>query len=179
LSVELLRLRPQARAVMLNVSAETYLATMLAGENSATDLNAQGAERMNRLSALLGQPSPRPTTLSELAAMSWAAEKLTQARAMQALDARVLALDFDALLNSLDDSLERVSSHFGLSHPPPKEAVRTLLSRYSKAPEHPYSPETRRALLAQARDQFAQEIRRGLVWLEVLRRNHPALQTVF
>ncbi|HEX4293965.1 MAG TPA: hypothetical protein VHZ29_07515 [Rhizomicrobium sp.] len=173
LAATLLAMRPQSRAVMLNVGAETYLATMLAGENSAADLNAQGAERMHRLATLLGAPAPRPATLGELIAMSWAAERLTQADAVRALGARALAVDFDAMLEDVPGTMARVLAHFGLRAEDGRFAASAALSRYSKAPEHAYSPSLRRELLTQARKNFASEIRDALGWLENLNAAHP------
>lgn len=178
LAARLLAARPQARGVMLNVTAETYLATMLAGENSAADLNALGPERLHRLGRLLGATPAQPRTLGELIAMSWAAERLTQESAIQGAGGRILAVDFDAMLDSLVETLQRVLAHFGLPAEAERIAESTALSRYSKAPEHTYSPALRRALLDQARRDFAPEIRQALNWLEVLKKTHPAAGAV-
>src|SRR4029077_2811820 len=97
LGSKLLSQRGHSKAVTLNVKAETYLATMLAAENSAVDLNAHGPERFHRLGRLLNAPPPRPSNLGELAAMSWLVERLTQDNLFHAFEERVLPLDFDAL----------------------------------------------------------------------------------
>lgn len=178
LAPRLLTLRPRARAVMLNVAAETYLATMLAGENSATELNAQGPERFHRLSKLLGAPPPRPATLGQLAAMSWLAERLTQRGIELAFPERVLSIDFDAMLRGLDVALGRVFAHFQI--PLAAERVAAIaggpvLSRYSKAPEHGHSPRLRGELLAQARGNYPNEIRTSLGWLAALAQSHPVV----
>lgn len=176
LAVPLLRARPEARAVMLNVPAETYLATMLAGEDSAKDLNALGPERLHRLAALLNAAPPRPKTLGELAAMSWLAEKLTQVKAMGEIGERILQVDFDQMLESLPQTLARVLVHFGIDAPTPPSGP--VLSRYSKAPEHEYSPALRRNVLDEARAAFAPEIREALEWLEALKTRHHALAAI-
>jgi len=174
LATTLLAKRPHARAVMLNVGAESYLATMLAGGNSAADLNAQGAERMRRLSAMLASPPPRPGSLGELIAMSWAAERLTQIHAAQALGERVIAVDFDAMLEDVRATVARVLAHFGIVAPASGKTYGEILARYSKAPEHAYSPSLRKDLLAQARDNFGPEIREALVWLDNLKAANPS-----
>lgn len=171
LAVTLLAMRPLARAVMLNVSAESYLATMLAGENSAADLNAQGPERLRRASLLIGAEVPRPQSLGELAAMSWLAEALTQDDAARRLGGRVLRIDFDAMLEAPSETLARVLAHFEVGG----TAALDALSRYSKAPEQAYSPELRRRVLDQARGNFAPEIRDALAWLDGLRAKHSAM----
>jgi len=177
----LLSLRPRARAVMLNVSAQSYLATMLAGENSAADLNAHGPERMHRLGRLLGAPPPRPTDLGTLAAMSWLAERLTQAEIARAFGERILTIDFDTMLETLPQTLTRVLAHFEIACAP--ERIREIAegpvaARYSKAPEHAYSPSLRREQLAQARANFPKEIRAALVWIADLKARHPSLAAI-
>jgi hypothetical protein len=174
LATALLAMRPQSRAVMLNVGAESYMATMLAGENSAADLNAQGAERMHRLGALLASPPPRPGSLGELIAMSWAAERLTQAQAALMLGERILTIDFDVMLEDVGATVARVLGHFGIESPEDAIAYSAILGRYSKAPEHAYSPSLRKDLLTQARRNFAVEIRDSLAWLENLKAANPS-----
>ncbi|SRR5579862_1228467 len=178
LAAKLLAARPQARAVMLNVTAESYLATMLAGENSAADLNALGPERLHRLGRLLGAVPAQPRTLGELIAMSWAAERLTQASAVREAGGRILMVDFDAMLDSLVETLRLVLAHFGLAAQAERIAESAALSRYSKAPEHAYSPALRRELLDQARRDFGPEIRESLKWLEALKNAHPVAGAV-
>ncbi len=68
----ILNIRPQARAVCLNLPAETYLATLMAGENAAADLNAHAPERMERLKHYLGE-RVSSSSPGEVAAMSWLA----------------------------------------------------------------------------------------------------------
>ena len=174
LATALLAMRPQARAVMLNVGAESYLATMLAGENSAADLNAQGAERMRRLGAMLASPPPRPTSLGELIVMSWAAERLTQVQAARLLGERVIAVDFDAMLDDVAATVARVLAHFSIAAPASGGTYDKILARYSKAPEHAYSPSLRKDLLAQARRNFGAEIREALAWLDNLKAANPS-----
>ncbi len=178
LATKLMAMRGQAKAVMLNVSAESYLATMLAGENSATDLNAQGAERFHRLATLIGEAPPRPATLGELIAMSWLAERLTQVNAMRALGPRILAVDFDAMLAALPETLARVLAHLDIACAPQRVAAIAsgpIMSRYSKAPENGYSPTFRAELLAESRRGYAKEIRAALDWLERLVVSRPSL----
>jgi hypothetical protein len=170
LAPKLLVLRPEARAIALNVSAESYLATTLAAPNSAIDLNAHGPERMHRLGKM-GVAVPRPSTLGELAAMSWLAEKLTQVEMQCLFGARVIAVDFDLMLQALEDTLSRVTDHFELVQKPEqlaRLARSPSLARYSKAPEQGYSPALRADLLNDARARYSDEIRASLEWLAML-----------
>jgi hypothetical protein len=176
----LLSLRPLARAVTLNVAAESYVATMLAAENSAVDLNAHGPERLHRLGRLLDAP-PRPTGLGELAAMSWLAERFTQDDLIARFAGRVLPLDFDAVLREIESALTRVLSHFGVRVA--KDVVAAIasgevLTRYSKLPSEAYSPRLRNERLAEARRLYGEEIRAALAWLERLGKVHGRVAAV-
>jgi len=178
LSPHLLRALPSARAVFVNVKAEPYLATLLAGQNSHIDLRGHGPERHKRL-ARMGAPPPTPLcamTLGELAALTWLAETLTQQRVQREHEPRVLPVDFDVFLTGPAAALREICTHFALRVS--DEALASIsqspaLSRYSKAPERPYTPALRREILADSRARNAEEIRRGLLWLEQAARQAP------
>jgi hypothetical protein len=52
------------------------------------------------------------------------------------------------------------------------------LARYSKSPDHEYSPALRAQVLDQARREHRDEIRRGLEWLESMARTEKAVARV-
>jgi len=180
LAPKLLSTRPQARAVLLNVSAECFLATIFAAPNSAVDLNAHGPERMHRLDRL-GIAVPRPSTLGELAAMSWLAERMTQGAILRDFGERILSVDFDALLQWTERVLGLVLTHFAIPHTPElitQIAHSPALTRYSKAPEHKYSSAQRQARLDDARRTYAAEIRVALDWLRKIAVSSPAASAI-
>ena len=78
LAPEILARSPASRAVYLNLRAEPYLATLLGGANSATDLRGHGPGRMRRLLAGRELPVEPLHALSpgELAALGWLVESL-------------------------------------------------------------------------------------------------------
>jgi hypothetical protein len=166
---QLLDARPDARAVYLNLEAEPYLATLLAGANTLTDLKGFEAERAARLRTLSGA-AWQATSVGELAAMTWLSESLTRARALEGFKGRVLPLDFEAMLADLPGTLGAVLAHLRIPAPPgfaASVARSPVLTRYSKAPQQfEYSPHFRGQLLAQARREHAAEIRKGLSFLE-------------
>jgi hypothetical protein len=174
LATRLLGASPGSQAVYLNLRAEPYLATLLAGANAMVDLRGFGEERASRLARRFGLSLPSRTALSvgELAAMSWAAESLTRAETKEAFADRVLLVDFDSLLADWAAGLAGVFDKFALRPPDgllaniEKSAV---LTRYSKAPEqYAYSPSLRSQLLSQARREHAAELNKGLRFLERL-----------
>jgi hypothetical protein len=183
IAVRLLEQHESARAVYLNLAAEPYLATLLAGQNSGIDLRGHGPVRIRQLQARVATPlSPlHALSIGELAAMSWLAETWNQQDAVVRLGARVLALDFDELLGDVDGGVGRVAAHFQL----PLEsrwladiARSPVLTRYSKSPDFEYSPQVRRELLRQSRQNNAAQIAAGLRWLERLAGTQPTVAAV-
>jgi hypothetical protein len=171
LAPSLLEREAGCRAIYLNLEAEPYMATLLAGRNSLSDLRGHGPGRIRRLQSRLGVSLAPLHALSvgELAAMSWLAETLNQRDLVQRFPDRVVAIDFDGFLGDVAGGLERIVRHLEL--PCDSQRVSELarsptLSRYSKSPDAEYSPELRSQLLDQARRQHGDEIRRGLRWLE-------------
>jgi len=172
-----------SRAIYLNLGAEPYLATLLAGQNSPLDLRGHGPERIRRLQSWLTEPlGPlHAMSIGELSAMSWLAETRSRREALARFPDRVVAVDFDAFLASVPASMERILGHFGL----PADARylsaverSPVLTRYSKAPEYAYSPEVRAQILREARRDHREEIQRGLAWLERLARANAAVAEV-
>ncbi|MGE0830264.1 MAG: hypothetical protein AB7O04_13045 [Hyphomonadaceae bacterium] len=176
---KLLSLAPNARALCLNLKPEPYLATLLAGANSWLDLRGMGAERMRRMTRMLGDAPGHLHALSlgELAAMTWLCETLTQRRLIANTGARTLAIDFDAFLGDVSGSMNRIAAHFMLGADADfgsRAAASGALSRYSKSPDHAYSPQARAQILAETRAAHGGEIRRGLAWLEAVGARHGA-----
>jgi hypothetical protein len=167
--------QPQTRAIYLNVRAESYIANLLAGQNSAIDLRALGQERIRRLIAFgasavepLHQLSP-----GEFAAMGWLAETWSQHNALEAGGTRSMAIDFDAFLIDIAEVMARIVNHLGVAHDATYLAGierSPVLTRYAKGPEHAFSPQMRAQVLAQSRARNGEEIRKGLEWLERMAR---------
>ena len=169
----LLDAAPRARAIYLDLRAEPWLATLLAGENSPIDLNGHAPERLRRLIAQRGSSTAMPATpsLGELAAMSWLAETTTRRAVLARYPQRVLAIDFDEFLADVPAHLRTILSHFGLPADPGFLAGvqrSPVLTRYSKAPEHPYDPALRAAVLHDSRQRNREEILKGLRLLDRL-----------
>ena len=173
----------RSRAIYLNLDAEPYLATLLAGQNSPIDLRGHGPERIRRLQAWVTAPLAPLHTMSigELAALSWLAESRAQRDALTRFPDRVIALDFDRFLASVAGSMARILDHFGL----PGDARylsaverSAVLTRYSKAPEYDYTPGLRAEILRESRREHREEIRKGMAWLDRLGRADPRVAAV-
>lgn len=173
----------RSRAIYMNLRAEPYLATLLAGKNSPIDLRGHGPERMRRLQPRVAVPLSPVHTLSvgELAAMSWLAESWTQRDAVRQFAARVIAVDFEDFLSTVPESMGRILDHFDLPHDVRhlSELSRSrVLTRYSKAPEYAYTPERRAEVLRDSRRQNREEIRKGMEWLEHRARSDNAIAAI-
>lgn len=184
LAPSLLGAAPAARAIYLNLRAEAWLATLLAGENSPVDLRGHAPERLRRLSMHLQSPLPplEALSLGELAALGWLTETSTQIELLAGWTDRVLAIDFDVFLSDVAGQLQQILAHFNL----PRDAAflaqvtrSPVLTRYSKAPEHPYDPGLRAAVLHDSRRRHREEIAKGMRMLEALVRNEPRLGALF
>ena len=183
IATTLLERHQASRAIYLNLGAEPYLATLVAGQNSPIDLRGHGPERMRRLKTCLAEPlAPlHAMSIGELAAMSWLAESRSRCDAVARFPDRVIAVDFDAFLATVPESVASILGHFRL----PADArylaavgSSTVLTRYSKAPEYGYTPQIRAEILRDSRRDHREEIRRGLAWLERLARANPAVAEV-
>lgn len=183
IAIPLLESRPGSRATCLSLGAEPYVATLLAGRNSADDLRGHAAGRMKRLQALCtAAPAPlHGYSPGELAALGWLVETASHQDTAQRLPGRVLAVDFDAFLADVTAGMARILGHLGL---PLDDAYRAavaaspVLRRYSKAPDQAYSPVDREAALGASRRDNRAEIARGLAWLERLGRAEPSIAAV-
>jgi hypothetical protein len=172
-----------SRAIYMNLRAEPYLATLLAGQNSPTDLRGHGPERMRRLQSRVATPLTPLHALSigELAAMSWLAESWTQRETVKRFAGRVIALDFDQFLSTVADSMRRILGHFELTNDArylSEVGQSPVLTRYSKAPEHTYTPNIRAEVLRDSRRHNREEIRKGIDWLERLARSDSAVAEI-
>ena len=174
---------PEARALLLNLEPEPYLASLLAGENSYLDLRAQAQGRMRRLTRMApSQVRPlHDLSLGEIAAMTWTVETLSHRTVEQRFGERLLRVDFDAFLEAPGDTLRKICAHFRLKAPDAYfsdvEANPTL-ARYSKAQEHAYTPTLRRQILAASRTTNLVEISKGLAWIDAFAQQFPALGTM-
>jgi len=183
LAVPMLRRDERSRAIYINLRAEPYLATLLAGKNSPVDLRGHGPERMRRLQSRLSGPVSPLHALSagELAAMSWLAESWTRHEALRQCPEQVVGVDFDDFLADVEAGVGRVLAHFGRPSDAALAAALArspVLTRYSKAPEYAYTPALRAEVLRDSRRLNAEEIRKGMQWLERQARSDAAVAEI-
>lgn len=179
----LMAARAKSRAVYLSMAPEPYLAVILGGPASLADVRGHAAERMRRMIGLLGA-APQPLhTLGpgELVAMSWLTEALTRERLAQAVNGRLLRLDFDTFLSDVPAGIEAVLAHFELpggAELAGRIARSPVLGRYAKAPEHAYSSGLRDEVMRASRRDNSEEIARGMALLSRLWQKHEVVSAL-
>ncbi|HEX3913934.1 MAG TPA: hypothetical protein VHW71_10535 [Steroidobacteraceae bacterium] len=170
LAAALLARASRPRAVLMYVSPESYLATILGGPNSREEAKILAPSRLRRLHQRLGREAWSAASLSEgeRLALAWVCEMSGLAAAAGSAGERAARLDFDEFLAD-PSTLLGILRHLGIDANAAE--VSTILDgpdmrRYSKAPEYAYDRALRVAVLNQARELHGHEIRRGLVWLD-------------
>ncbi|GAB5481352.1 MAG: hypothetical protein Pars92KO_11090 [Parasphingorhabdus sp.] len=159
-------------ALFLYAPLDRYIPTILAGEASVQETQMMAGARLKRLSRHLGDAPAHlwKLSLAQRVAMSWMCELVTLFVAEKASQAaNILWMDFESFLDDPAGQLVSAASHFGLdlSEQKASELVSgPIMSSYSKAPEHDYSPNLRQELLAEANRDHAQAILGAIAWVE-------------
>jgi hypothetical protein len=169
------------KALMMYVSPESYLATILGGPNSRQEAKILAPSRLRRLHRYIGAEAWQLPLLSEgeVLAMSWACEMSALTQAANSGGRRVLRVNFDQFLTNPEPFLSAALRHFDIEGT--VNEVRAIIEgpemrRYSKAPQHGYDAALRRDVLDAARATQRIEINRGLAWLNHAAERHAAVR---
>jgi hypothetical protein len=180
LADRLLALPAAGPSLAMYVKPEVYVASILGGDASRQELQTLAQPRLRRLHRRLGGEAWRlyELGLGERAAASWACEMAT----LEAVaPGRLTWIDFQAFLADPQAGLAAAFAATGFAvDAQAVTAIATgpLLTRYSKGPEHAYTPELRGQVLDQARQEHGPDIVRGMAWLEAAARDHPLIASV-
>ena len=157
-----------ARALLMTVPAETFLAAVLDG--SPGDITAHTAERLDRLASFGVAEGMAADALGvgEAAAMSWLCENLAIAAVAHRAPDRACWLDFDRFLEAPADQLAVAFAAFGLDADVGAILAGDHMRRYAKRPDVAYDAAFRRRLLLDARRRLGAEIDAGLAWLDAV-----------
>jgi hypothetical protein len=171
----LMSLAPSARAILMLVAPETYLAGILGGEATLAELPSLTPARGQRLARRLGVGEiPRSSGPGEMAALAWACEASALLVCAEAFAGRTRWFDFDRFLldprNQLAEAFGRLRGEAG-PHDLSAMLSGSEMMRYSKALEHPFNAGLRGQVLRQARQTWSSEIALGLRWLEDVARS--------
>jgi hypothetical protein len=177
----LLDAHAEARALLLYVDLETFLATMLR-QHTRRELRLFAREFRIADFHRLARTAPADVEAypaGRLAAVAWLLHVRQMARLLDdpALAPRTLALSFDDYLGAPAASLLGMAEFLG--YPQTSEAVDSLLtddaaSAYAKDPARPYDAARRADELAATRAAHRAEIEDALAWVDGLAGTIPA-----
>lgn len=160
---------------------EAYVATMLGGANNPLDLKLNASIRLRRLRRLCGDgeiAAISGLSLGELAAVSWAVETTAVASLEKTTPERFRAIEFDSFLEKAGDGLAAALAHLSLPATGAKIGAALsgpLMRTYSKDASFDYTTADRREIVRDYRQAHAEEMRRGLSWLEAAAKKHSAI----
>ena len=161
---------PGQPLIFMHVSAPSYIATILAGENSVKELHALHDYRAKRMADRVPAMAHAARSDAHRAAMSWACEMTSLEAAAEAMpDRQILWLDFDRFLESPASSLVQAAAHCGAEFSLEQADAITsgpLMQRYSKALEYEYGPDLRSELQEESRKLHGRDIQAALAMLE-------------
>lgn len=174
---------PDGKAVFLFAAPERYLETILAGPASLREMHVLSTVRIKRLEAQLQEAPAALWQMSETQkiAMSWLSEMTALFQASAGTGASPLWLNFDDFLLAPAEKLQEITKYFGhdLSDNAATALVSSpIMSTYSKAPEHKYSPDLRRQLLQQAGNRYRKEIQCALSWMDEVAKKSPLVARI-
>ncbi|MBV8686136.1 MAG: hypothetical protein JOZ90_02995 [Alphaproteobacteria bacterium] len=160
----------ESRALLLYAQPRRYIANILGGANSRQELAATAQARLRRLHRRAGAARWNLWEMGEgeRIGMAWACEMGSLVQAAGRLGpGRVLWMDFDAFLAAPAAGLRALARFFGLDADAAGAlAAHPLAGRYSKAPEHEYTPALRETVLAGAVREHGAALEAGLRWLD-------------
>lgn len=167
------------KALLIGVSPEIYLATIFGGANSPVEARMLAPSRLARLEKRVGGKwQLGDLSEGEVVALGWAGEASALVEAAEQAGSRVQVLDFERFLAEPQTVLALAFKHFDVA--PDAQDIAAILSgpemtTYSKSPEFSYDKQLRRSVLDQGRRIHADEIHRGLLWLDGAAREHPSI----
>ena len=154
------------RALFIYQTPALHLAALLAGQNTLIDLRGFAQMRHRRLNRFMDASPLASASLGELAAQVWLSEA---AGAASVKGGKFDAVNFENFLAAPQESLAKACGVFGFETT--QDKISTALSgpimkTYSKAPEHAFTAETRKQILADATRNHKTEIDRGLAYID-------------
>jgi len=171
---------PRAKALLMFVSPQVHIATRLAGPATRAELPAVSEQWLERLHRRLGGVYWRLERISEgeRAALGWACEICALASAAHSFPGRVRWLEFEAFLADPAAGLAAVATflHGDLQDGDVASMLaQGDLGRYSKAPQFNYDARTRSQTIESGLRDHADEIGRGIAWLNAAGNAHPLI----
>jgi hypothetical protein len=166
------------RALFMYAKARTYIASILAGENSLLELKSHEEYRRQRLGTR-GIEFSSLRNDADRAAAAWACEMTALEESAERMDDRAIQwADFDEMLSDMPAGLKRTSEFFGFAADDTRLieiAKGPLMRRYSKALEYEYTPALRYEVIADAERRHGREMGSALAMLDAASEKSPLL----
>ena len=175
---------PATRGLLVYLSLDTYLATMLVGSEARMDVEGHAVSRLMDLHDFLDdRDSLRLYELTPVqrVVVSWLAGVAGLHGALRNGSDRLRLLDFDAFVVQPHDSLGSLARFLGAEVDDDRLAdvlAGPVMQTYAKAPEYRFSPEERAHRLGENRRRSAAAIEEGLRWAGSLVERYDRLQSV-
>jgi len=166
---------PDARAILLYVPLETYLAGMLGKLTPAADLRTQAEAKLADWQAI---PKAAPLAVegldtAQLAVLAWLSSMYFLLAAAGRFPRHTLLLNFEVLLADAETSLTHCANFMGMGTETAQilSAWPEISNGYSKQPDLAYSAFNRRTTLQRGRTSRSNELDRGMTWAGALVRD--------
>lgn len=172
--------QPDARAILLYMHLEPWLATMLRAPGTRESVRSFAGAWLTDFRQLTGDMSVELHALDDVrqAVIGWATMLLNFTRAATHDPARTHWLNFDEFLTAPVSHCKAVADFLGLPASDAKiEALLAgpIMGHYAKDPSQSFDTNVRTRELSEARQRFETEIGTGLQWFEELTQRIPAL----
>lgn len=174
---------PDARALLMYVPLESFLAGMLGKQSTPLDLRGHLNSRLHEWRRLAGSPFEQLSTDemadAQLAVLSWLTSMARLLQSQATYPDRCKLLDFDQFLAGPEASFEQIIDFFSLSGSQAEilQAWPEISTGYSKKPDEPYSAFNRNRTLSRGRMMHGTDISSALQWAEQLAHQHPVFSS--
>jgi hypothetical protein len=174
---------PTARALLMYVPLESFLAGMLGKQSIPLDLHGHLNSRLQEWRRLAGSPFDQLSTdemaTEQLAVLSWLTSMARLLQAQATYPDRCKLLNFDQFLGEPEACLGQVIDYFSLADSQAEilQAWPEISTGYSKKPDEPYSAFNRNRTLSRGRMMHGTDISSALQWAEQLAHQHPVFSS--
>jgi hypothetical protein len=180
LACRILELQPKARAALLYLPLEGFLATMLRSELRRRETQSFAQSRLADLQQEPGCEDIRIHQLDagQLTAMSWLSNLSQLHQAATRYPERCRLYDFETFLEDPAETLQQTSLGLDLDAQPAaidKALSGPIMQAYSKDPTMRYDQQARQAELRRSQERFADQIESGMRWAGKLTTQVPGL----
>ena len=169
-----------ARAILMYVPLECFLAGMLGKQSPGLDLKGHAPSRLSDWNRIEKAPPLQLQQLGEpqLAVLAWLTCVNLMLAAVVDFPGRARMFNFEEWLDQPESGLQDCTQFFGIDSESQSvlSAWPDISTGYSKKPDEPYSAFNRRRTLQRGRHLRGEEIHNALAWARQLVEQTPELE---